>query len=371
MRVSPWLSLLTPILRLRRGGWLTNINAILARLRAIDSLVDRDLVERFRHDIGGLWATDAKLGVAVSGGADSLALLLLAREALPGMVEAATIDHGLRPESAKEAQHVVEICDRLEIPHVTLKVTVESGNLQANAREARYAALANWHDRRSLGALATAHHADDQAETLLMRLNRGSGLSGLAGIRAKSWIRPKETGGEYRLLRPLLGWRKSELIEVTRRANIGWISDPSNEDDNFDRVRVRKALAEQDWLDPVALSKSAQLLGEVWSDVEWEASAKLNRSVVRQDDGFVFFGSAGRVFEIENVLWICEQMGKKVSRSEADQLLNRMLEEKKTSLAGIQVRKIMHPTGPNSSQAGWKFESEPPRKAGSRPKSNN
>jgi tRNA(Ile)-lysidine synthase len=143
--------------------------------------------------------------VAVSGGPDSLALLLLAHAAMPGLVEAATVDHGLRSESADEAAFVAEICGKLGVPHATLKVTVGAGNLQAEARAARYAALAGWMAERGLAALATAHHADDQAETLILRLNRGSGVAGLAGVRARGLV----PGTRLPLLRPLLGWRRA------------------------------------------------------------------------------------------------------------------------------------------------------------------
>jgi tRNA(Ile)-lysidine synthase len=93
----------------------------------------------------------------------------------------------LRPESAAEAAEVARICALLDVPHATLAVSVEEGNVQAQARDARYAALAAWMEREGLSALATAHHADDQAETLVMRLNRASGVSGLAGVRERGW----------------------------------------------------------------------------------------------------------------------------------------------------------------------------------------
>ena len=137
---------------------------------------DLELTARFAADLAALWAGKGKLGLAVSGGPDSLALLLLARAALPGRVEAATVDHGLRPESADEAVMVAAVCARLGVPHRTLAVDVAQGNIQAQARAARYAALAVWMGEQGIEALATAHHADDQAETLLLRLNRGSGV---------------------------------------------------------------------------------------------------------------------------------------------------------------------------------------------------
>jgi tRNA(Ile)-lysidine synthase len=198
------------------------------------------------------------LGVAVSGGPDSLALLWLAAAARPGRVRAATIDHGLRPESAGEAAVVAGYCAQLAVPHDTLRVTVAPGaSLQAQAREARYAALGDWAQRHALAAVATGHHADDQAETLLMRLARGSGVGGLRGIREERLL-----AGKVRLVRPLLAVRKAELKAVVKAA--GWfaVDDPSNGDERHDRTRVRALLAANPWLDPERLARSARALGD-------------------------------------------------------------------------------------------------------------
>jgi tRNA(Ile)-lysidine synthase len=191
-----------------------------------------DLVSRFRLDLEAVaGAEPGRLALAVSGGPDSLALLLLAHAALPEQVEAATVDHGLRKESAVEALHVEDICGRLGCPHNILEVTVPDGpaGLQGEARAARYAALAAWAERRSLTHLATAHHADDQAETILMRLQRGSGVAGLSGIR------PLRRDGSLTILRPLLSWSKSELVHIVGDAAIEPVDDPSNRDSRFDR----------------------------------------------------------------------------------------------------------------------------------------
>src|SRR5690606_19985454 len=142
---------------------------------------------------------------------------------------------------------------------------VGAGNLQARARAARYTAMAGWMKERGLSALATAHHADDQAETLIMRLNRGSGLAGLAGVRQRTNL----PGTGLVLLRPLLGWRRAELGELVAAAGLEAALDPSNEDERFDRVRIRKALREANWLDVVAVSASAALLAEAEAVMQW------------------------------------------------------------------------------------------------------
>src|SRR4051794_28920400 len=141
------------------------------------------LAERFARDLDALIAPDARIGIAVSGGPDSLALLLLAAATRPGRIEAATVDHALRRESRDEAAMVHDLCETLGVPHRTLTVEWQEkpeSALQERARKQRYALLSAWASERGLDAIATAHHLDDQAETLVMRLARGSGVRGLA-----------------------------------------------------------------------------------------------------------------------------------------------------------------------------------------------
>ncbi|HYI38846.1 MAG TPA: tRNA lysidine(34) synthetase TilS [Allosphingosinicella sp.] len=231
-----------------------------------------DTVARFRSDLEAVAGADpGVLGVAVSGGPDSLALLLLARAAFPESVSAATVDHGLRPESLREAEAVARLCDEIGVPHRILPAIVEPAGegLQSAARAARYAALAQWMDREGLGRILTAHHCDDQAETLLMRLGRGSGVAGLAGIRAEVGV--PGTEGRLRLCRPLLGWRRGELRSVVAAAGVEPALDPGNSDERFDRARLRRRLGDAPWLDPAALARSAALLAEAETALEWIA----------------------------------------------------------------------------------------------------
>ncbi len=221
-------------------------------------------VERFRADLAALAGpAPAAFGVAVSGGPDSLALLLLAAAAFPGQIEAATVDHRLRPESAAEAAFVGELCAARGIAHATLTGAPVAGNLQSGARALRYDLLGQWVRDRGLAFLLTAHHRDDQAETLVMRLQRGAGLAGLAGIR------PRVAIGGLSVLRPLLGWRRAELAEIVAEAGLMPVEDPSNADDRYDRARLRKRLAETDWLDPPALARSAAALAEAEQALDW------------------------------------------------------------------------------------------------------
>lgn len=233
------------------------------------------LVQRFAADLDALIGTSGRIGTAVSGGPDSLALLLLAAAARPGAVEAATVDHGLRPENAAEAQFVARVCAGLDVRHAILGPAPPlAGNLQSAARTARYALLEGWQAARGLDWVLTAHHADDQAETLLMRLNRGAGIDGLSGVRAVNG----------RLARPLLGWRRAELGAVVAAAGLTPIADPSNTDPRFDRARLRARLAAADWIDPAALGRSAQALAEAGRALDWSAD-RLWSERVREDEG--------------------------------------------------------------------------------------
>jgi tRNA(Ile)-lysidine synthase len=180
--------------------------------------------------------------LAVSGGPDSTALLVMtakwARRRGGPRIEAATVDHGLRAEGVDEAAAVGELCGKLSVPHRTLlwRGDKPKTRLQERAREARYALLAE--HARAIGAeiLATAHHLDDQAETVLFRLLRGSGVSGLAGMAART-----ERDG-LTLLRPLLGLAKTDLVAYCQAERVAFARDPSNEDPRYARTRMRALL---------------------------------------------------------------------------------------------------------------------------------
>jgi tRNA(Ile)-lysidine synthase len=226
-----------------------------------------------------------KLGLAVSGGPDSMAMLALAHEALPGRVEAATVDHLLRAEAADEAAAVAGWCAGAGVPHATLRPerAPEGASLQARARETRYRLLGAWAKERGLAAILTAHHADDQAETFLMRAARGSGLAGLAGVRPRAVI------DGLLVLRPLLDWRRAELRLVVRRQGMPFADDPSNHDDRFERTRMRHLLDSHEWLAPANLARAAGYLAEADADLRaavewlWAARAVIGGEEVRVD----------------------------------------------------------------------------------------
>lgn len=235
---------------------------------------DTLLLELFRTETARLTGRtptpEAALGLAVSGGPDSLALLLLAADAYPSAIKAATVDHKLRPEAADEAQYVADICARLSVPHEILAPQEPiSGNIQSSARAARYALLEQWRTREGLAWIATAHHADDQFETVLMRLLRGSGIDGLSAIRPINGT----------VIRPLLTMRKAALSAYVARQGIEAVADPSNRDDAFDRVRLRKTLADLPSYDPVPVSRSVSALREAGEALQWMCKREAERAI--------------------------------------------------------------------------------------------
>ncbi len=276
-------------------------------------------------------------------------MLLLAHAAFPGQIAAASVDHGLRPGNADEARMVAQLCAQIHVPHSILPVTLATGNVQAEARLARYAALGQWCDDAARDVLLTAHHADDQAETFLMRLNRGSGLAGLAGIRAHA-ITPGHGGA---LHRPLLGWRKRDLEQIVADAGIEPARDPSNADDRFDRARLRKALAAADWLDVEAVARSAALLDAAMRDFEWLAAQEYERQVRRIGARFVYRPAGVEQVQLLVMERVIAKLGGEAALSALARLRDRLLAGEGSNLAGVLVT----PLGD-----AWRFEKEPPRR---------
>lgn len=244
-------------------------------------LTPEDLARTTAALIAPLPLGSARLALAVSGGADSLALLVLAAAAFPGRAVALTFDHGLRPESRAEAEGVKAQADRLGVPHCILRPDrpIAGANLHAAARTARYAAMAAWCQAEGAAALLTAHHRDDQAETLLLRLARGSGLAGLSAIRPATQI-----AGTV-VLRPLLAWPREALAAVTAAAGLTPADDPSNRDPRFDRTRARALLEATPWLDPARLAASARHLAEAEEALAWTAERAWESRSVADGDG--------------------------------------------------------------------------------------
>ena len=186
------------------------------------------------------WKSAPALVLAVSGGPDSIALMWLAARWRRGLKRgprliAVTVDHGLRPGAAREARNVKHLAQALELEHRTLRWTGAKpmAGVPAAARAARYRLLAEAARKSGATHVVTAHTRDDQAETVLMRMLRGSGIAGLAAM-----ARETERDG-VRLARPLLEISKAQLVATLHKAKIAFADDPTNRDKNFTRPRLR------------------------------------------------------------------------------------------------------------------------------------
>lgn len=316
------------------------------------------VIKRLQDELARLWPEaahrpQARLGVAVSGGPDSLALLLLAHAARPDAIAAATVDHGLRPEAADEAAAVARVCAQLGVPHKTLRVEVGIGNVQAEARSARYAALGEWMAVDALDALATAHHTDDQAETLLMRLNRAGGVAGLAGVRERGRV----PGADHLLLRPLLGWRRAELGAVVNASGLAPADDPSNTDDRFDRVRLRQALGQAAWLDIPAIAASAAHLADADAALDWAAAREWSEAVTSTGLGLTYRPRAPRAIALRVLARIVRQLDGEEPRGQAlARLFDSLVTHQPASIGGLVARPL---------PGGWSFMKAPRRREGS------
>lgn len=212
-------------------------------------------------------------------------MLLLFHEVAPRNFCVATVDHGLRTESADEAAMVASVCADLGIPHRTLTLSLEKGSgVQERARAARYAALGQWARAEGLAAIVTAHHADDQTETMVMRLNRGAGLRGLAAMRTVAHV---PGAPDLMLLRPLLSWRRTELQAVLDLAGMTAADDPSNRDATYERVRTRDALTSSKAFDAKGFASSAQYLAEADDALEWVVT-KLWSEVAQTSEALIW-----------------------------------------------------------------------------------
>lgn len=253
--------------------------------------------EAFADGLEFLWQDQYgdQIGVAVSGGSDSLALLVLAHDWAKQHrfdLRAVTVDHRLRSEAAEEIAHVASVCRDLGIPHNVLVWDGwdGSGNLQAEARAARYALIDGWIADHGLDFVLLGHTADDQAETFLMRLARGSGVDGLAGMASSK--------DEY--LRPLLGTTRQALRDMLSARHIEWCEDPSNEDDRFDRIKARKMMGHlaELGLTQDRILQTAQHMASAKLALEWAAYEFAKSKIIQQDGDLLipvktFYGVGG------------------------------------------------------------------------------
>ncbi|MDP5085837.1 MAG: tRNA lysidine(34) synthetase TilS [Yoonia sp.] len=254
---------------------------------------------RFRAALAQHADTFAKhpIGLSVSGGGDSIALMHLAVKALgPQAFRAITINHGLRPEAVDEIALVAKQAQALGVPHTVVQWTWDgTGNLQAAARNGRWAAIREWAFAYNIRSVWLGHTEDDQLETVLMRLARGSGIDGLM---AMAQVTQRD---ELTLMRPLLGIARSDLRTWLKAERIAWADDPSNDDPRFDRVRARQmfgkleelGLTRKRLLQTVDHMQAAHMSLQI-------AARQFARAHVQQDAGDLIFSQPALDLEKED-----------------------------------------------------------------------
>jgi tRNA(Ile)-lysidine synthase len=308
--------------------------------------------------------------IAVSGGPDSTALLLMAAEWAKRRgktrIEAATVDHGLRAESAAEAKAVAGLCARLGIGHRVLqwKGVKPTSRLQERAREARYRLLVDHAKAIGADALMTAHHADDQAETVLFRLLRGSGVAGLRGMDVMS-ARDGMT-----IARPLMGLKKRDLIAFATTRGARFIDDPSNVDPRFARTRLRTLLVRlgEEGLDAEALDRLARRARET-EEALTHLTAEVEARIGSEEtiDGRALFAAPIAIAQRILARRIAEAGGRDATRIGLEKIetltagLRDSLKERQAygaNVGGVVVRL--------STKGRLSFAPEPPRKSGKR-----
>jgi tRNA(Ile)-lysidine synthase len=290
------------------------------------------------------------IGLAVSGGADSLALMLLAarwRDATPHTppLYVYSVDHALRPEAASEVAFVLAEAAKLGFSARGLRwdgAKPDTGVSEA-ARAARYRLMGEAMRRDGADILATAHHLDDQAETVLMRLAHGSGLAGLRGMAAMS-----EVEG-VTVARPLLGVGRAELAAITAEAGLVPVADPSNSDTHYERGRWRQALPQlaELGLDAGRLALFAARAGEAQEAIAFVAADVIARSVVQCEGGIAMpaqvLAELPRAVLVDVLGRLLEQVGGASKRRQLAQveLLALKLQEggalKRTTLHGSVI----------------------------------
>lgn len=238
-------------------------------------------------DTAFLGKSPETVGVAVSGGGDSMALLNVTKmwaDLAGTSVKAVTVDHGLRPEAATEAQMVAAFCEDCGISHsvITWDGAAATGNLPAAARKARYRLIADWAKDNDVGAVLLGHTVDDVAETFVMRLARKSGVDGLALMDTQF------DRHDVQWARPLWQQSRADLRDHLNRHDVPWVDDPTNEDDAFERSRTRKALKVLSDLeiDTDVLKSVAIHMAGARGALEYY-TAKAARDVAREEGGDV------------------------------------------------------------------------------------
>jgi tRNA(Ile)-lysidine synthase len=317
--------------------------------------------------------------VAVSGGGDSLALMHLLR----GFAEARglaapivlTVDHGLRKSSAREAKKVVAWAKKAGLAaHVlTWRGKKPKTGIESEARQARYRLMGGWLEKNKIATLFVGHNLDDQVETFLLRLARGSGLDGLSGMAARApW--PVPGFARLGLARPMLGFSRDQLRAYLSNLDQAWLDDPMNEDAGFDRVKIRKARAalSEAGLAPARIAAAAAHLARARESLEIMTQAVLQRAARTSPTGGILLdastlAAAPREVGLRSLASVLMAVGKEPYRprfESLERLFDRIVRLDLgggATLHGCQLR----PLPKSSAPFNLAIVPEKPRKTGS------
>lgn len=269
-----------------------NHNVHILNLSPNSPVLESEFAASMSHCMASARQTDVRhIAIAVSGGSDSMALLALTHRWATQRnvcITALTVDHRLRPESSREAQLVKQWCALHDIPHHTLEwdyIHKPVNNVQAKARDMRYQKMSAWCRNHGAPLLLTAHTRDDQAETFLMRMERGCGIDGLSGIsRVKSMPRLGIT-----LIRPLLNIPKDRLRITLSNGDILWSEDPSNHSPNYHRSHIREQLQSADPQIVENIARTAHHAGMARNALDYYTRQHLRHQVFITNTGFARF----------------------------------------------------------------------------------
>lgn len=244
--------------------------------------------------LGQYMEANETIAVGVSGGGDSMALLLALHQyntesELNLNIIALTVDHRLRDDAAVEANQVAKWCANLGVPHQILEWQFETkpeSAIQEKARDARYELMGEYCQSYDIKKLFLAHNLEDNAETFLMRLKRGAGLRGLSAI-AKVSQRKMQDGFSFAVIRPLLATKRAELRSYLEHFDQKWFDDVSNANAAFERVRVRQFLTDRAWFENEKLANSARRLSQANDAVEYYVNQYWKNNIYFIDLGIV------------------------------------------------------------------------------------
>lgn len=321
---------------------------------------NHDLMARFNQEFSAslskLGISSGNIGIACSGGSDSMALTLCLhhwqREHKEYEIKVAIVDHGLRSESAKEALSVKQVLASNGIACEILQSASPIKPSQASARNLRYFLLSNWAREHQILAITLAHHLDDQVETIFMRLSHHSGFTGLVGMKAVQMLDSKD--GFYKpiyLIRPLLSFTKSSLIDLVNEHKLPFVSDPSNYKLKYERVRWRKAMPD---LVKAGFSPQSMLrLGQVASQFSQQQSLIFAKIFAESIQYYPLLGVDIDLNKIEKygqelsqafIGWLWHKMSRNIYPIRSKTIIRTLDDMKKGglggSLAGLIWRKL-------------------------------